>query len=160
MKMKKIELGQLISMLANIGVFVGIFLLAFELHQNNNSLKAQSRYNHTMAMAGYFDTVANDSDISAIIVKAQNGFDLNDHENFRLWNHYMYISSLWQWEYSEELLGRIDAPVHLWLQIISGEPGPADNFPGMTEHWETTQDAFNDEFRVLINNGLNAQLGY
>jgi len=42
--MKKIDLGQSISILANLGVIAGIVFLAFELRQNNELLIAQTSY--------------------------------------------------------------------------------------------------------------------
>lgn len=42
--MKKIDLGQSISILANVGVIAGIVFLAFELRQNNELLVAQTSY--------------------------------------------------------------------------------------------------------------------
>jgi len=41
--MKKIELGQTISILANLGVIAGIVFLGLELQQNNTLLNAQIR---------------------------------------------------------------------------------------------------------------------
>ena len=41
--MKKIDLGQTIAILANVGVVVGIAFLAFELRQNNAALSLQAR---------------------------------------------------------------------------------------------------------------------
>ena len=40
--MKKIDLGQTVSMLANIGVIAGIAFLAIELRQNNQLLRAEA----------------------------------------------------------------------------------------------------------------------
>ncbi len=41
--MKKIDLGQTISILANVGVIGGIVFLAFELRQNSEQLEIQAR---------------------------------------------------------------------------------------------------------------------
>ena len=41
--MKKIDRGQTISLLANIGVLIGILLLVFELNQNRALIEAQTR---------------------------------------------------------------------------------------------------------------------
>ena len=41
--MKKIDLGQTITILANVGVIVGIVFLAIELRQNNELLGQQAR---------------------------------------------------------------------------------------------------------------------
>jgi hypothetical protein len=41
--MKKIDLGQTITILANVGVIAGIVFLAFELRQNNDQLALQAQ---------------------------------------------------------------------------------------------------------------------
>lgn len=41
--MKKLDLGQMIAILANVGVILGIVFLAFELRQNNDLLGVQVR---------------------------------------------------------------------------------------------------------------------
>ena len=41
--MKKIDRGQTISLVANIGVLIGILLLVFELNQNRVVTEAQTR---------------------------------------------------------------------------------------------------------------------
>lgn len=40
--MKKIDLGQAVGILANIGVIAGIIFLVFELQQNNKLLRAEA----------------------------------------------------------------------------------------------------------------------
>jgi hypothetical protein len=42
-KMKKIDLGQAVTILANFGVLIGILLLVFELNQNRVVTEAQTR---------------------------------------------------------------------------------------------------------------------
>jgi hypothetical protein len=45
--MKKIDFGQTVSVVANIGVVIGIVLLVYELNQNRQMTAAQTR--HEMA---------------------------------------------------------------------------------------------------------------
>jgi hypothetical protein len=42
--MKKIDLGQTVQILANLGVIAGIVFLGIELQQNNALLGAQARF--------------------------------------------------------------------------------------------------------------------
>ncbi len=49
--MKKIDLGQTITILANVGVIAGIVFLAVELRQNNTLMAAQARFNQLSAQA-------------------------------------------------------------------------------------------------------------
>ena len=41
--MKKIDLGQTVSILANVGVIIGIAFVGIELSQNNALLSAEAR---------------------------------------------------------------------------------------------------------------------
>lgn len=41
--MKRIDLGQTIGILANLGVLVGILLLVYELAQNREMIRSQTR---------------------------------------------------------------------------------------------------------------------
>ena len=41
--MKKLDLGQTISILANVGVLAGIVILIIEIDQNNDALTFQAR---------------------------------------------------------------------------------------------------------------------
>ncbi len=52
--MKKIELGQTIAILANVGVIAGILFLAIELRQNNEALGLQSRLERENALITAF----------------------------------------------------------------------------------------------------------
>ena len=41
--MKKIDFGQTVTLIANIGVIGGIMMLAYELQQNNKLMEAAAR---------------------------------------------------------------------------------------------------------------------
>jgi hypothetical protein len=53
--MKKVSLGQTISILANLGVIAGIVFLAIELRQNNELLGMEIRTNSQNRVAGVTD---------------------------------------------------------------------------------------------------------
>ena len=52
--MKKIDLGQSITMLANIGVIAGIVFLAVELQQNNELLRVEVELSRNAGIAEPF----------------------------------------------------------------------------------------------------------
>ena len=53
-KMKKIDLGQTIGIVANVGVIAGLLLLAFELNQNREITEAQTRHQVSQSMVDQF----------------------------------------------------------------------------------------------------------
>ena len=83
--MKKIDLGQMVSILANIGVLAGIVFLGFELQQNNDQLQAQSRANlYDMQTAIQSAIFGNTGGLTDIVSKARQGDALTPNEAFQL----------------------------------------------------------------------------
>ena len=75
--MKKIDLGQTITILANIGVIAGIDFLALEVHQNNELMSAEARRSRTESSELAFRAIAENADIAEIFVKARQGQELS-----------------------------------------------------------------------------------
>ena len=69
--MKKIDLGQAISILANVGVIAGIVFLAFEMRQNNELLGIELRNSQRDRQLSMVDIVLNNSDLDLLGVLAQ-----------------------------------------------------------------------------------------
>jgi len=105
--MKKIDLGQTISIVANIGVIAGIVFLAVELRQNNQMMLSQTRsdisqdiVNHLrqMATTEYLDDIADPSELqtlgSAEALRRQNWM----LATFRMWEniHYQWTRGLFE----------------------------------------------------------------
>ena len=67
--MKKINLGQTITILANIGVIGGILLLAYELRQNNELLGSQNRFNRLVINVETYNTRIEDSSLAELLGK-------------------------------------------------------------------------------------------
>jgi len=83
--MKKIELGQTISILANLGVVAGIVFLAIELRQNNDQLAAQITINQHQIRTADIGRFAQDPRLAALILKARKGDDLSEVEREQLY---------------------------------------------------------------------------
>lgn len=82
--MKKIDLGQTVSIIANLGVIAGIVFLAIEINQNNKLLQAE-------AIGAVLETrilrnqdVANNESLAELITKNRLGDTLSDTEFTRL----------------------------------------------------------------------------
>ena len=73
--MKKIDLGQTISILANVGVLAGIIFLAFELQQNNELMAQQQRFNRLSVAIGTADLVIENPGVAALLSKGADGLD-------------------------------------------------------------------------------------
>lgn len=97
----KIDAGQTISVLANLGVIAGIFFLVLELRQNNELMAADARFNQVVLIQQAWTTIAEDPGIVAILVKDRNGGALTEEEEFRLNAFWMRALLRLQWQYRE-----------------------------------------------------------
>ena len=62
--MKKLDTGQLLGLIANLGVIAGILLLVFELQQNRIMMEAQTRHELTASLSDQLLAVAEDEAFS------------------------------------------------------------------------------------------------
>ena len=84
-RMKKIDLGETIGILANIGVIAGIVFLAVEIGQNNDQLAAQTRNTIYELRSGLErDLINNVGGIAELVTKERRGEALTDVEENRL----------------------------------------------------------------------------
>jgi hypothetical protein len=82
--LKKIDLGQTITILANIGVIAGIIFLAIELRQNNELMRAEARDAQNERIQDYVQQVYMVPGLAEIILKARNGEPLTEVEELKL----------------------------------------------------------------------------
>jgi len=110
--MKKIDLGQTITILANVGVIAGIIFLAIEVQQNTASLNesrnlaiAQAQQDRASDLDESFRSLANSEHLPLIFLKyADSGISsLTEEERLRF---------LWQ---SCSGLSRLDT-LHAWYE--------------------------------------------
>ena len=81
--MKKIDLGQTITILANLGVIGGILLLAYELRQNNAFMGAQARFNRLSINVDQYSSRIVDAGLTEVHLKARQGERLSPVEQER-----------------------------------------------------------------------------
>ena len=80
--MKKIDLGQTVNTVANLGVIVGILLLIFELTQNRDMMRAQIRNEISTSLSGALPAVA-DAELADALFRSDNGGELTGAERYR-----------------------------------------------------------------------------
>jgi len=71
--MKKIELGQGITILTNVGVIIGILLLVFELNQNLKMMQSQTRTAVAEILVSLLALEASDAELIELQAKAASG---------------------------------------------------------------------------------------
>ena len=108
--MKNLDLGQTISILANVGVIAGIIFLAFELRQNNQILIAQTSYAQFNVERERRDRlIENVGGITDVMQKGRAGMPLAEDEVFRRNLVWEDLIGNWRWQYREVEAGRLPA---------------------------------------------------
>ena len=149
--MKKIDLGNLIQVFANVGVIVGIAFLAIEMQQNNALLEAQAGYVLAENRASNYDLLKTSPEFATFISKLAAGDELTPVEYWQERGLYMSFIVRFSWEYSEYRAGRLrvdQLPTIVWGRLFRGE-GPLPT-PAMRDVWEDVKFQFDPEFVRFI----------
>ncbi len=107
--MQKIDLGQTVGILANIGVIAGIVFLGIELQQNNALLAAEFRASSLSNRLSLREK-ALDPQIAELLVRAYEGAELSAAERVQLGTINMMQLELWEWTDDECALGLGELP--------------------------------------------------
>jgi len=73
--MKKFDLNQAISVVANLGVIIGLIFLGFEVRQNTSQLRADAGYSINEAVDALNRSVYQDPEFAALILQAEQSFN-------------------------------------------------------------------------------------
>jgi hypothetical protein len=83
--MKKIDLAQIITVLANVGVVIGLVFLTLEIRQNNVQLRAEGAYSINESVATLNQAVYLDKEFADLLLRGEKSFiDLEPVEQRRL----------------------------------------------------------------------------
>ena len=130
--MKKIDLGQSITILANVGVIAGIVFLGIELRQNNELLTAQASYaQFNVERERRERLMVNADGFTDLVVKARTDAPLTETEWTRVNVLFNDILDSWRWQYRELQAGRLPdnfVDLRVWRAIWDATPGVRDLF--------------------------------
>jgi hypothetical protein len=146
--MKKIDVGQTIQMLANVGVVAGIVFLAFELQQNNELLAAEARVNQLEARRGTALQLTNNPQLAGILYRLQNGEAVTPEEHYQFTWLARDAFARWEWQFEEYKRGFIakdSLPVDAWA-------GWFRTFPEMKDEWDAAAAGAPDFRRFMDEN--------
>jgi len=104
--LKKIDLGQTISIFANVGVIAGIIFLAVELRQNTAAVQGSTYQALSDGSSNQYIGVVHDTSFAEILIRVYQGAameDFSDIENGRLIFYYNAMiqrleNSYYQWQ--------------------------------------------------------------
>jgi hypothetical protein len=100
--LKKLEFGQAVTLLANIGVIAGIMILAIEIQQNTGEIRSQASLGINDSLARMNAAIYQDSELADILIRGReslNNLDPVERERFRAFylervNLAVYVSNL------------------------------------------------------------------
>ena len=152
--MKKIDLGQAITILANVGVIAGILFLAIELQQNNDLLSAQARAARIELKTDFEGSLYQNAELAEIIARAHANDELTEAEEIRLlWLGRRMLTSF-QYVYNEYQQGMIEEGA---ISTAEWRIAFHQLIPRMEEPWSMYRDGMNPEFvRVMEENIVNS----
>ena len=151
--MKKIDLGQSIGTLANLGALVGLLLLAYELHQNRELTRAQIRHELAIAIVEHQDLGSNNIQLASVVRRGYSQEELtpdertqfNFHNNavFRYWEdvHYQYRQGLYDATEFEKQRAA-------WVDSLSRNPG-------LVAYWCEVRMLYSSSFADELNGALS-----
>ena len=99
--MKKIDVGQIVTLIANVGVIGGILMLAYELQQNNELKEAEARQARTSMVIDSWNYTAEHGDLYELKVRGRNGDELSEAEISRIDASIMAVFVMIEWTFRE-----------------------------------------------------------
>jgi hypothetical protein len=159
--MKTVDLGQIVGILANVGVIAGIIFLALELQQNNRLLSAEAQFALRQSEQTRDFMLIESPEMADVLVRARSGEPLSETDEFRLFVlSYNWIKD-WEWTFNQIQAGNLpdDGTFLRGLQRAFRNPEilyiPAEIF---RETWETAGLQGNPEFVRYVQTNVLQEL--
>jgi hypothetical protein len=105
--MKKIDIGQTIQVLANVGVIAGIAFLGFELRQNNELMAADARRVASGNGIEFARDIALNPALAEILAKVEANEQLSDAEQIQIYGLGLSVLRSLQFDFQERRIGTI-----------------------------------------------------
>lgn len=152
--MRKTDASQTISIMANIGVIVGIVFLVLELNQTNEMVRAQTRASVTQAT---LENIAmyRDARVMSAFQRARNGGSLSADDLYILDNSSNATLRMWENNYYQYRAGlfdesEFDAELTVWRQLLQNEPE-------FERHWRSSRLNYSAPFRQIVDGIVDEQ---
>ena len=139
--MKRIEPGQVMTFIANVGVLGGILLLVYELRQNNELMEADARLNRVAMSVNAWRSTAENGDLTELREREKSGEELSNTERRRVDAAVMSIFVIVAWTFAE--LSEKSLAVN---QVREVQRYNFANFPEYRRVWEARKSTFDPTF--------------
>jgi hypothetical protein len=149
--MKKIDVGQTVSIFANLGVVAGIAFLAIEVGQNNELMRAAARDAQNERIRDYVEQVYTTPGLAEIIVKARSGTPLTDAEDLMLFSRQLRLLRGFEVQHREYVQGAVDDLPWNWKEhFYEGQ----NRNPPLIGAWEEAKTVLRPDFVLYIEENI------
>ncbi len=140
--MKKLELGQTITILANLGVIAGIVFLGIELRQNNELLSAQVRSTRVDNRVSITDILFENPEVIELLGRDTSSLSQVELDRIRLLGIRALVQT--EWTYGEAVRGFQD--LGQLESLMRGLYRRERLNYGMPVAWETFREVADPQF--------------
>ena len=134
---------------ANIGVLVGIVLLIFEIDQNRQAIRAQTRNDIAQGAIGVISLSIENPHLADILVRSNRGEELSESDKYMLNSRSETIFRYWENVNYQYRLGTYDEGEYsrhmVTMKVI------AINTASLREYWCENASMFSEEYEKAAN---------
>lgn len=146
--MARLDVGQRIQLLANVGVLAGVLFLAYELRQNTIATQMMAVDSY-LTNAGSLSTfIAGTDGFAEIVLKAQQGQQLSDAEALRLDVFSIHVLRTYQNVHFQYLNGVLDE--ELWESYRSNLARTLTVDRPLLAYWRDNRSRLTPAFNELM----------
>lgn len=143
MRIRKLDLAELLQLLGNAGVILGILLLVYELNQNRDMMQAQIRNEIATSLSGTLPAAA-DAQLAEILFRSDNAGELTGAEVYQASLANELIFRYWEnayYQYRQGLYDDIEFSGHRGAMTVS-----VNGRPRLTRYWCLNRDYYSQPF--------------
>ena len=148
------KLNQWLVLAANVGVLLGIFFLAFELQQNTQMMRTQTRDGIADKQLSFFSIAGSDLETSRIVSRGlRENAELDSAEDWLLGQWMSGALRMWENEWYQFNNGLFDEAefrprMELWARFL--------RYPRFRENWQNAKFSYSPSFREQMDSLLTA----
>ena len=137
--MKKLDSGQIVALLTNLGVIAGIIFLAVEIGQNNELMADEAERARAESIRESMVLIADNGELAAIMLKEIEGEELSNLETLRMSQYWMRSVVGYQMSFQQLPREDLAAMANLFRRLFETKPS-------FRAGWAEYRDALEPDF--------------
>ena len=146
--MKNVEFAQTVSVLANVGVVLGLIFLGIEVYQSNQMNRTEAWNNLIRTGIDFNDAIAQNDALAEILAKSNNQESLSDAETIRL-EAFTAASMQRVWVDYQQINTGIISTAELKSRVPRFK-ALLSRFPAVKTLWDQTREGYSQDFQTFI----------